>query len=270
MGEIFNILLVNPTINVLLGFLFAFTAVGLPGAFGWSIVALTVTLRLLFNPFYSKQMKMAQEMQELKPLLDDLQKKYKDNKQKLQQEQLKLYQERNINPAAGCVVALVQIPFFIALYQVLLQILDKNTETAVKAINEVVFLDAFKITTLNHWFFGFDLTATPSMFREAGLYYLLIPVITAALQYTQVSLQQGATPKPKKDTKKKKKKNAEPNAEDFQSIMSKQMRFMFPLMIAYFSYILPVGLAIYWNVFSLFSIYQQKNKSWKSLIPSTN
>ena len=269
MGELFNTLLVNPTVNALLTFLYVFSRIGLPGAFGWSILALTGAVRLLFNPFYAQQTKMARDMAELKPHLDKLQANYKDNKQKLQQEQLKLYQERGINPAAGCIVALIQIPFFIALYRVILLFLDQNTKSAIQQINKVVYVETLKVSSFDPWFFGFNLTTAPSHFKEAGLHYLLIPLITAGLQYLQVTMQQGPQPA-KKEAEKKDDKKKETKQDDFQQIMSKQMRFMFPLMIGYFSYILPVGLAIYWNIFSLFSILQYKKGPWTIKLPFKN
>lgn len=276
MGDIFHIILVNPTANILLLFLYIFASLNIPGAFGWAILALTSTVRLIFNPFYEKQTKMAQEMAALKPHMEQLEKKYKNDKQQLQKEQLKLYQERGLNPAAGCIVAIVQIPFFIALYQVILMFLNGNTQKAIDNINKSVYFDVLKISKIDPWFFGFSLTTAPSHFKEVGWYYLLVPVVTAFLQYYQVKIQQSpSTPSApqkeiKKVEKKDQKKDKKGGSDDFQSIMQKQMLFMFPLMIGYFSYILPVGLAIYWNIFSLFSIYQYKKSSWKTKKESKN
>jgi YidC/Oxa1 family membrane protein insertase len=215
---------------------------------------------------------MARDMAALKPHMEKLEKKYKNDKQQLQKEQLKLYQERGLNPAAGCIVALVQIPFFIALYRVILMFLNGNTTKAIENINKSVYFDALKLTKIDPWFFGYSLTTAPSHFKEVGWHYLLIPIVTAFLQYYQVKIQQAPAivadveKETKKENKKKddKKDANKKGPDDFQSIMQKQMQFMFPLMIGYFSYILPVGLAIYWNIFSLFSIFQYKQSSWKS------
>lgn len=76
-GQIFNVLLINPIFNVLLLFLFVFSSWGLPGSLGWAIIALTTFFRLLFNPFYKKQIDMAADMEEIRPQLEKLQKKYK-------------------------------------------------------------------------------------------------------------------------------------------------------------------------------------------------
>ena len=68
-GTIFNVILVNPTINFLLLFLFIFTTWNIPGAFGWAIISLTIAIRLLLNPLFAKQMKTARDIEMLRPKL---------------------------------------------------------------------------------------------------------------------------------------------------------------------------------------------------------
>ena len=264
MGELFNLLLVHPTINLLLVFLFLFNLLRIPGAFGFAILAITAAIRLIFHPLYKNQMKMAQQMEEIKPELDQLSKKYKNDKQRLQQEQLKLYQTKGLNPASGCLGGIIQIPIFIALYQVLRLFLEgKSVKTVISQVNDAAYFDFVKISTLNPHFFGFDLSVPPSQFQQFGYHYLLIPLVTAGLQYLQITLQQPAKKKNAIKPVKQNEKSNESKPEDFQQMMSKQMRLMFPLMIGYFSYILPAGLALYWNIFSLISIAQVKNP-WKN------
>jgi YidC/Oxa1 family membrane protein insertase len=199
-------------------------------------------------------------MQELKPQLDAISKKHKDDKKKQQEEQLKLYQQHGINPAGGCLFALIQLPVFISLYRVIFQFVEaKNAKAAIAAINKEAYIPAIKISQINPAFFGFDLTATPSQFSKLGIYYLAIPIITGILQYLQVSLATPATAAPVKKEKGKK------DEEDMQTAMSSQMKLIFPLMIGYFSYSLPVGLSLYWNIFSIFSIIQYRKKAAASL-----
>ncbi|OGK19352.1 hypothetical protein A3D80_00470 [Candidatus Roizmanbacteria bacterium RIFCSPHIGHO2_02_FULL_40_13b] len=256
---LFNAILIVPTINVLLFFNFIFSAIGLPGSFGFSIIALTVAIRLLLNPASRQQIDMAKKMQEMKPHLDILGEKHKDDKKKLQEEQMKLYKEMGVNPAAGCLYALVQIPVFIGLYQALNIFLagEPITKVAV-AVNKIVYIPFLKIATIDPWFFGFNIGIAPSNFPKYGLHYLAIPVITAILQYYQVKVTMSQTPpKPKKEGEK---------STDMQSMMSGQMLYIFPLMIGYFAYVLPAGLSLYWNVFSIFSIIQYKGNPLKSLL----
>ena len=273
LGSLYHVILFQPTVNVLVLLYTIFAKIGLPGAFGLSIIALTAIVRLAMQPFYAHQMETSRKMAEMKPHLDILSKKHKDDKKKLQEEQMKLYKEKGINPAMGCLLAIVQIPLFIALYQVLNLFLNngKTTSAAVSAkINALVYSSSFKIGILDPWFFGFNLAVTPSQFGKYGYHYLLIPVITGALQYFQIkATMPAAAPAAVQNNKKpfdkaQGKKDDKPSSADFQTAMSSQMKIMFPLMIGFFSYSLPVGLSIYWNVFSIFSVLQPKQKQVKS------
>lgn len=261
MGEIFELAFKQPTVNLLVFFYNIFLKIGLPGALGFAIISLTLFIRGILNPFFSHQMELSHKMNKIKPHMDDLQKKHKDDKKKLQEEQLRLYKEHGINPASGCLFAIIQIPVFIALYQVLFSFFEngKSTADVITAINKVVYFPFLKIATIDPTFFGFNLAYAPSVYAKHGFHYLLIPILTGILQYYQVALSTPAAPKNEKDETKKQsdKKN---DGDDMQKIMSTQMKFIFPVMIGYFSYTLPVGLSLYWNVFSLFSIWQYVKK----------
>ncbi|OGK19783.1 hypothetical protein A3C23_01620 [Candidatus Roizmanbacteria bacterium RIFCSPHIGHO2_02_FULL_37_13b] len=253
MGELFTLIFKNPTINLLVFFYQFLNTLHIPGAFGFSIILLTVSIRVILHPFFKQQIDLSYKMNKAKPHLDEIQKKHKDDKKKLQEEQMKLYKEMGINPASGCLFAIVQIPVFIALYQVLYSFFEKGkmSETILQ-INKALYFPAMKIHSIDTGFFGLNLAATPAMFSKYGYYYLLIPVITAILQYYQIAL---STPQQKPAANKEKK-----GGEDMQQVMSSQMKLIFPVMIGYFSYTLPVGLSVYWNIFSIFSIWQYKNK----------
>lgn len=250
---LFNTALIFPTINLLLFFNYIFTLLHLPGTFGFSIIALVVFIRLLLHPMSRQQVELAKKMEQMKPHLDVLSEKHKNDKKKLQEEQLKLYQKMGVNPASGCLFAVIQIPVFIALYNVLRIFLISGGDKVVASVNKIVYFDFLKIASIDPWFLGINLAAAPQHFSKYGVWYLAIPVITGILQYYQVKV---TMPQPKPAVKKDKdKKDKEP---DMQTMMGKQMQLMFPLMIGYFSYILPVGLALYWNIFSLFSIIQYR------------
>jgi len=112
----FNTIFVFPILNILVALYKLLSLVKIPGSFGFSIIGLTVLIRLLLHPFFKQQMETAKKMQELKPHIDKLSKKHSKDPKKLQQEQLKLYQQAGINPASGCVFMIIQIPVFFALY----------------------------------------------------------------------------------------------------------------------------------------------------------
>jgi YidC/Oxa1 family membrane protein insertase len=92
-------------------------AVGLPWA--WAIVALTVLVRMILVPLTVKQIHSMQSLQRHAPQMKEIQRKYKGDKQKMNEELMKFYRENRINPAASCLPIAAQIPVFISLYLVL-------------------------------------------------------------------------------------------------------------------------------------------------------
>ncbi len=86
------------------------------GSWGWSIIILTIIVRLILMPLTFKQYRSAQSMTKLQPKIKELQRKYKNDKRKLQEETMKLYQEYRVNPFASCLPLLLQMPIFISLY----------------------------------------------------------------------------------------------------------------------------------------------------------
>ncbi|WP_154222987.1 membrane protein insertase YidC [Marinicella rhabdoformis] len=94
---------------------------GLVGNWGWSIILLTVLIKLMFFKLSEAQYKSMAKMRKLQPRITTLKARYKDDKQKFNQEMMGLYQKEKVNPMGGCLPILVQIPVFIALYWVLLE-----------------------------------------------------------------------------------------------------------------------------------------------------
>ena len=89
---------------------------GLGFTWAWAIVMLTLVVRLLLLPLFVKQYRSARRMQEVAPQMKELQRKYKGNKPKLQEEMMKFYKENNVNPFGSCLPLVAQAPVFIALY----------------------------------------------------------------------------------------------------------------------------------------------------------
>jgi YidC/Oxa1 family membrane protein insertase len=96
---------------------FFHNSVGLP--WGWSIVALTILVRICLVPLVVRQIHSMQNMQAHAPQMKEIQRKYKGDRQKMNEELMKFYRENNINPAASCLPLLAQFPIFIALFYVL-------------------------------------------------------------------------------------------------------------------------------------------------------
>lgn len=250
----FNSVFVFPILNVLALYHYLFSLIGAPGVLGFSIIALTVTIRLLLHPFFKQQMETAEKMQEIKPRVDALSKKYKGDTKKIQEEQMKIYQEVGINPASGCLFMIIQIPVFFALYQTLQTFLIADSAKVVTAMNKALYFPFLHIEKIDVWFFGINLVKTPNQMNSVFAY--LIPVVTALLQYFQTQSTMAMTPQPTEEPKKDGKEEKSSTGADFQKAMNTQMKYVFPLMIGWFSLSMPVGLALYWNIFSLFSIVQ--------------
>ncbi len=96
---------------------FFHNSVGVP--WGWSIVLLTVAVRALLIPLTVKQFGSMQRMQQLGPQMKEIQKKYKDDKERQQQEMMRFYKENNVNPLGSCLPLVAQIPVFISLFYML-------------------------------------------------------------------------------------------------------------------------------------------------------
>lgn len=265
-ANFFNTLFIFPILNALIALFKLFSQIGLPGALGFAIIALTAAVRLLLHPFFHKQMHTSMKMQEIKPHLDHLSKKHKGEPKKLQEEQMRLYKEAGINPASGCLFAIIQIPIFIGLYNTLNIMLTQGTgEKAIAAINKVLYNPMLQISQIDPWFFGYNLALSPA--KAGQFHYYLLPVITAIFQYLQAKTTiPPVAAKAITDEKDGKEKESS-TGEDFQKAMNTQMKYFFPIMIGYFSYTLPVGLSLYWNIFSIFSIIQHyRMKSVKDLV----
>ncbi|WP_457639510.1 membrane protein insertase YidC [Persephonella sp.] len=112
---------------------------------GVAIILLTVLIRIIFFPLNHKSLKAMKKMADLAPEIKKLQKKYKDDPQKLQQEMMKLYAEHGANPMSGCLPIIVQIPVFIALYNVLMVTVELKNAPFILWITDLSSKDPYYI-----------------------------------------------------------------------------------------------------------------------------
>lgn len=256
LGDYFNLIFFGPVINILVLIFQGLTFLHIPGALGFSIIILTILIRILVWPFMASQIKATKKMADLKPHLDQLKKTHKDDKKALASAQMALYKEHGVNPAGGCLPALIQIPVFIALYQSIINILPGGGGN-ISHINSFLYFPQFKLpSTLDPFFLGLNLGVKPSQFSSFGFLLLLIPLLTAALTFVQSKM---AMPKPLKhypSDSPKEEKEKEGMEESMGQVQS-QMVYMMPIMIGYFAYQFPIGLAIYWNTYTILGIIQQ-------------
>ncbi len=262
--NLWNQLLVWPILNLLVFFYKLFEWLHIPGPLGWAIILLTIVIRLLLYPLMQAQLKSAKKMADLKPHLDALSAKHKDDKTKLQQAQLELYKQHGVNPAAGCLPLLIQFPVLIALYNVFYQVLGNgNLQKVAAEINSILYVPAFKLNQLDLTFFGVNLGIKPGEWQKYGLWLLAIPIITGLLQWYQTKLmmpasQSSVVSRQSSENKSLKTEDGKLKAEpDTAAEMQKQMALITPVMFGFFALQFPLGLSLYWNVFSLFGIMQQ-------------
>lgn len=254
--NIFDALLITPILNILIVFYKVFLFIHLPGALGFAIILLTLLIRFALWPLTAAQLKSTQKMAALKPHLDRIKVEHGHDKVRHQEEVTKLYKEHDVNPLAGCLPLLLQIPVFIGLYQVLLKIVDLKNADFIANINSRLYFQGLSLDKIpDTSFFGFHLENKPSDWSQIGFIILIIPVLTGLFQYIQSKMlmpqsQPQAVKKPAKEGQKE-------GMEDAMSSMQSQMSFIMPAMIAFFSYGFPVGLSLYWNTFTIIGIVQQ-------------
>jgi YidC/Oxa1 family membrane protein insertase len=257
-GDAFHYVLFVPMINALVALYHVFNYIHLPYSLGFAIIALTVLIRLVLYPLTNAQLRASKKMQELTPHLNRLKEKHKNDAKTLQAETMKLYKEFGVNPAAGCLPVLIQLPLIWALYQALYQIVKPGAANLAQ-INHMLYNNSLKLTSA--WdvtFFTLPLAQKPSdlfhMQAMATWPILLIPIATGLFQFIQTKMMFAPQAQAidgklvKKDEKKK---------EDFATAFQSQSLYIFPAMIAFFSYGFPIGLSLYWNAFTIFGIIQQ-------------
>ena len=215
---------------------------------GIAIILLTLAISLVLFPLTLKQTRSMKAMQEIQPEVKRLQKELKGEKEELNKELMALYQERGVNPAAGCLPLIVQMPIWFGLFSVLrsIKVVDGSEEAYSEYIGDGV-------EAINTVFLGMDLTLSPSSVVPDAIktgdvltavpYVLLIILIVAAGFYQQIQT-----------TRSSKK----PDGEQSQTAQSMQnaMKIM-PFFFGFISWTLTAGLGIYFATSNLFRIGQQ-------------
>jgi YidC/Oxa1 family membrane protein insertase len=253
--NIFDTLITNPLLNILLVNYKFFSTIGIPYALGFAIIGLTVVIRILLYPLMSAQLRAAKKMQEVAPHLSKLKERYKNDSKGLQQETMKLYKEYGINPAAGCLPILIQLPIIFGLYAVLNKIIHLGANT-VSEVNRLAYFEPLKLqSTWDVYFFGIPLAQNPSQLLSSyGALILLVPLLTGVFQFLQSKMMLPSTFLKKEEEIAKKTPTKQ---DDFATAFQKQSLYIFPVMIGFLSYTFPIGLSLYWNTFTIFGIIQQ-------------
>ena len=218
--------------------------------YGVAIILLTIFVRLVLLPLTIKQTKSMQAMQKLQPQMKELQAKYKGDKQRLNEEMMKLYKTHQVNPLGGCLPLVLQFPVFIALFRVLnscgVKVAKGKACPAAAIGTKYLPVGSAILATIqkgNTSFLGMKMGTSPAeIISTAGLVaaipYLVLLALMGITTWYQTKQAQGAQP---------------PGANNQMAIVGKIM----PIMLIVFSYRFPVGVSIYWVVSNLWTIGQQ-------------
>jgi YidC/Oxa1 family membrane protein insertase len=230
--------LIVPFTNALV---FIYDVVG--NNFGIAIIIFTIIVRVVTYPFTVQQMKSARSTQELQnnPKWKEIQRKYKDNREKLAQEQMKLYKELGINPLGACLPLLLQFPLLIAMYWAIQRALAATPLQLLDFSRGLFLSNAAELIPLNSRFLWMDL-GQPERLHLDFLPFA-IPVLTILVVLTSYYQSKMMAP-------------SSTNPNDQSAQMARSMNLTMPLMMGYFSLLFSAGLALYFLTGNVFSIAQ--------------
>lgn len=189
------------------------------GNYGITLIIFTIIIRACLFPLYWDQIKHSSKLQEVQPKMQELQKKYANDKEKLNQKMMELYSEEKVNPARGCLPMLIQFPIIIGLFSLL--------RNPMAYISQPIMLQA-----IHEDFLWVQDLSQPDLW--------VLPILAGIATYfsfSQTSAQQATMP-------------GNANAT------MKMMKYIFPVMIVWWGRSFPAGLTIYWFVGTLVQIVQ--------------
>ncbi len=227
MVELWNFVLLQPMLN----FLVLLSNV-LFSSFGLAIIALTIIVRFIMLPLTLRQIRSSKAMSTLQPKLQEIQKKFGKDRQRLQQEVSKLYKEAGVNPMGCLWPMLIQLPIWIALYQSILKAVAASPEELLGLSQRL-----YSLPILNH--------AVP---LESGFLWLnlgspdsfyIMPILVGGTMWIQQKMMTMPTTDPK------------------QQSMSRTMLWLMPLLFAFFTMQFPAGLALFWVFSNIIGIVMQ-------------
>jgi YidC/Oxa1 family membrane protein insertase len=247
-------LIITPFVNVLL---LIYNFVG--QNFGVAIILFTILIRLITYPLMAQQIKGAkvmQDMQKDKQWLE-IQEKYKNDREKLAQEQMKFYKEKGYNPLSACLPTVIQFPIIIGLYQAVIRTLAATPIQLLDLARHIntSWLDVSNIIPLNNRFLWMNLGSPERLvlpFISFGIPILAIIVVVTT--YLQSKLMQPASSNPKDQT----------------AMMGNMMNIYMPFLMGYLAYTLASGLSLYFvtsNVIGILQYALMGRLNWRNLLP---
>lgn len=225
---LFNLFLYQPLFNLLV-FLYnilPFHDIGL------AIIILTVIIKLILHPFSTQSLKSQRALQKLQPQLEELKKKYKEQKERLASEMMLLYKKEKVNPFSSCLPLLIQLPFLIAVFQVFRSGLNpESLDLLYPFIQNPGQLNPVSLNIIN--------------LAEKNL---ILAIFAGLAQFFQAKMMV---------TKKPPSNIAGSKDEGMMAMMNKQMLYFMPIMTVVIGASLPGGLVLYWFLTTVLTILQQ-------------
>jgi YidC/Oxa1 family membrane protein insertase len=224
----FETIFYQPVLNLLV-FLYNI----IPGNdLGVAIVLLTIIIKLLLLPLSKKSLTSQKALKDLQPKINEIKKKFSDNKEQMSREMMKLYKDNKVNPFSSCLPLLIQLPFLFAVFRVFRNGFEDGAL-------DLVYLFISRPESIDYISFGvIDLSVRNIPFA----------VLAGLAQYWQTKMMMA---------KKPSIKSAGSKDEDMMAIMNKQMIVMMPLLTVFIGMSFPGGLALYWLVTTLLTGLQQ-------------
>ncbi len=252
--------------------------------YGIAIIIFSVILRIILIPITVKQQKSLKKSAELQGEMKEIQKKYKNNPEKLNQETIELYKREKMSPFAGCFSSIIQLVIILSVFWLVSQPLtymkkidtsiideyiaqleqegDQATYREIEIINKYGAQD--ERVRLNMDFLGLDLSKVPSSNLNDWKVYV-IPLLYVISSVLSIKISNSFSNREKKAEEKKAitdGKNTEVNPEEPSELeamesMNKNMMYMLPLMSVFIAFIAPLGLALYWFISNVLIIIEK-------------
>jgi len=245
---------VAPFVNALFGFYY------LVGNLGWSVVIVTVLIRILLFPLLWPSLKSAKKTRELQPKLKKLQEKYKNDKQQLAKAQMELYKQEGVNPLSGCLPQLLQIAVLMLFFWAFNMVSGYSQGNGNMAEINKLLISSYRIDESFEFesdFLGNNLALTPAKEFATGMgSNMILPIVlllgSAILQFLSSKLMMPAAKVDKTVVKKTKDKE-----DDMMSVMRTQTTYMMPAMTLFIGWNFSLGILLYWFVNTLVMLGQQ-------------
>jgi len=196
---------------------------GLIPNYGIVVVLFAILIKLVTYPLMAKQLRSSKKMQEISPIMNQIKIKYKNNPTLQQQKMAALFQEHKINPLAGCLPLLIQMPVLMSVFMVFRNTIEFRGESFFLWIN--------------------DLSAADTLFVVGGVPFNVLPFLMSLSMYYTMKLSSATQPA---------------GGDPAQEATQQMMKYMFPGMMFFLFYAFPSGLNLYYLCFNIMQIVQQK------------